>query len=146
MFNLFFIYCSEFVIELVRVDFFIDDFQVMDSQIEFVVDVDYGVYYCGIIKGEFGFIVFLSIFEDGVMGLFSLVRGGNFVFGQLEGNCNEICYILYNDKDVLECMVYDCGMFDDGEGYIWEELQLQFGIWVFSDCVCFYYEVDYDIF
>jgi hypothetical protein len=137
---------SELAIELVKVDLFTDDFQVTDSQTESAADVDYGVHYRGIIKGESGSIASLSVFEDGIMGLFSPSRGGNLVLGQLEGNRNETRYILYNDKDVLERMAYDCGTPDDGEGYTREELQPQAGTRALSDCVRLYYEVDYDIF
>jgi hypothetical protein len=137
---------SELAIELVKVDLFTDDFQVTDSQTESAADVDYGVHYRGIIKGESGSIASLSVFEDGIMGLFSPAEGGNLVLGQLEGNRNETRYILYNDKDVLERMAYDCATPDDGEGYTREELQPQVGTRALSDCVRFYYEVDYDIF
>jgi hypothetical protein len=137
---------SELAIELVKVDLFTDDFQVTDSQTESAADVDYGVHYRGIIKGESGSIASLSVFEDGIMGLFSPARGGNLVLGQLEGKRDETRYILYNDKDVLERMAYDCGTPDDGEGYTREELQPQAGTRALSDCVRFYYEVDYDIF
>lgn len=133
-------------IELVKVDLFTDDFQVTDSQTETAADVDYGVHYRGIIKGASGSIASLSVFEDGVMGLFSPATGGNFVLGKLEGNRNEARYILYNDKEVLQQMAYDCATPDDGEGYTREELQPQIGTRALSDCVRLYYEVDYDIF
>lgn len=137
---------NELEVELVRVDLFTDDFQVTDSQTEAPADVDYGVHYRGVIKGETGSVASLSVFEDGLMGLFSSDATGNLVLGQLEGNRNEARYILYDDSDVLQQMAYDCDTPDDGVGYTREELQPQIGTRALSDCVRLYYEVDYDIF
>jgi hypothetical protein len=137
---------TELEVELVRVDLFTDDFQVTDSQTEAPADVDYGVHYRGIVKGETGSVASLSVFEDGLMGLFSSDATGNLVLGQLEGNRNEARYILYDDRDVLQQMAYDCGTPDDGVGYTREELQPQIGTRALSDCIRLYYEVDYDIF
>ncbi|MEQ8706668.1 MAG: M12 family metallo-peptidase [Phaeodactylibacter sp.] len=137
---------NQLEIELVKVNLFTDDFQVTDSQTEAPAEVDYGVHYRGVIKGEETSVASLSVFEDGMMGLFSSNATGNLVLGQLEGNRNEARYILYNDSDVLQQMAYECGTPDDGVGYTREELQPQIGTRALSDCVRLYYEVDYDIF
>lgn len=47
------------------------DFKVIRGYDDFELNVDIGVYYCGIIKGDEWFIVVISILDGEVMGLIS---------------------------------------------------------------------------
>ena len=68
-------------IELVKVDPFAQGFQVIDSRTGQPADVDLGLHYRGIIKGDEQSIAALSLYENDLMGLFSSQATGNLVLG-----------------------------------------------------------------
>lgn len=133
-------------IELVQVNPFTDDFQVTDSKDEQALEIDLGIHYRGIVKGDVRSIAALSIFEGELMGLFSSDDMGNLVLGKLDGaEYTRGEHVLYDDKNILSEMPIDCGTEDDGIGYTRDELAPTDDGRALTDCVRFYFEVDDDI-
>jgi len=133
-------------IELVKVDLFADGFQVIESHSQQPADVEQGLHYRGILKGEKQTLAALSFYDKDVMGLVSAAATGNLVLGQLKDRSNRGVYILYEDRDILQQLAYDCATPDDGPGYSPEQLKPQAETRALSDCVQLYFEVDYDIY
>ncbi|MCB0644230.1 MAG: hypothetical protein KDC44_21450, partial [Phaeodactylibacter sp.] len=131
-------------LSLVRVDIFTSDFAVTLGSTGEVADVDHGVHYRGIIKGDHRSIAAISVYDDEIMGLIA-DDDGNYVLGKLTGAGFTNEHILYDDKYVLGDMSLDCGTEDDGIGYKPKDLE-----WVaeeksVGDCIRLYIEVDNDI-
>lgn len=133
-------------LELVKVDIFADGFQVTESGTGQAADVELGLHYRGIVKGNSSSIASVSVFSDGFMGLVSTGSDGNLVLGKLEGDQPQELYIFYKDTDVLSKLELDCATPDDGVGYTKEELKPLPSSRALSDCVRMYFEVDYDIY
>ncbi len=57
-----------------------------------------GAYYRGVIKGQPGTVVALSVFEDEIIGVAATPDRGNLVLGRIDEPENRMEYILYSDK------------------------------------------------
>lgn len=108
-------------------------------------EVSVGTHYRGIIQGDAGSVVALSVIEGEVMGLIAS-DAGNLVLGKLqspEWTAGE--HIIYNDINVLHDMPFECGTPDDGIGYKRKDLELSGDTRAVGDCIRLYIEVDHDI-
>jgi hypothetical protein len=137
-------------LELVQVDVVTDDFILRTDVSDGPIEAELGVHYRGIVSGDERSIAAISVLSDGeVMGLVSADQFGNLTMGRLQGDRFESAdHIIYNDKELLLELgsEFSCGTEDDGEGYTREELADQPVGRALTDCVDFFYEVDYDIF
>jgi hypothetical protein len=104
-------------IELVKTNFLPADFKVIaiGKNGALVQPYTAGTYYTGIIKGDETSIATFSVFEGNVMGIFS-TSNGNYVLGSVKDNNKKLTdnYLLYNDFDVVNKPVFECGT---GDGY-----------------------------
>lgn len=130
-------------LELVKVDIFTSDFEVIVASTRQAAQVDLGLHYRGIIKGDDNSVVSLSVFQDEVRGLISS-SSGNLVLGKLKNDGNAGEHILYDDLEVLQKIPFDCGTMDDGVVYKPNDLKYDYNKSP-GDCIRFYIEVDYDI-
>jgi len=133
-------------IELVKVDLFSHDFKVIEATTGQAADVDLGVHYRGVVKGQPNSIAAFSFFENDVMGLVSTDGDGNLVLGKLQGSRHQDRYILYPDDALMETFDLGCATPDDHEGYTKKDLEAYPDQRALSDCVDLYYEVDFDIY
>ncbi|PHN04427.1 zinc-dependent metalloprotease [Flavilitoribacter nigricans] len=136
-------------VELVRVNIFSENFKVRTSSSPTPVEVETGLHYRGIIKGETESVAAVSIFENEVRGLFSSSRLGNLTLGRLpeQGRSPKAeNYILYDDRPVAARQEFECGTPDDGPDYTVDELSYTSRGRDANDCVRVYFEVDNDIF
>ena len=131
-------------LDLVQVDIFTDDFKVTLGSTGMEADVEYGVHYRGIIKGDQTSIAAISVFDNEIMG-FIASNEGNMVIGKLEGTDFNGEHVLYDDREVLGDMHLDCGMPDDGIGYKPKDLEFDPHTKDVGDCIRLYIEVDNDI-
>ncbi|NET32067.1 MAG: hypothetical protein F6K19_08695 [Cyanothece sp. SIO1E1] len=139
-------FTESFAIELVEVDIFTDDFQLIQASDRQPVQVDLGLHYRGIINGDETSIAAISIFEGEVMGLVSSSIG-NFVIGKLKTEKQELKHIIYRDQQVLQELGFDCSTENDGIGYTKEDLTNKHSnAKAEGKCIRFYMEVDHDIF
>jgi hypothetical protein len=105
-----------------------------------------GMHYRGVIDGEKGSVVALSIFEGEVMGLISAPALGNLVLGQLETSRQPGQYVLYQDNEVIKALQFDCSTSDEGPDYRPEQLEAAPTNRSLDNCVNIYLEIDYDVF
>jgi hypothetical protein len=138
---------GEVQVELVRVNLFGPGFNVITASNGQAADVELGLHYRGIVKGNSRSIAALSFFEGDVMGLISSPQNGNLVLGALEGEeAQSKRFILYADKAIQDAYSFECGTDDIGKPYTQEEISDPIQTRSLDDCVGLYYEVDYDIF
>lgn len=131
-------------LELVKVNILADGFSVIESGTETPAEVEHGVHYRGIIKGDPRSFAAVSIFEDEVVALITPSSSdGNLVIAKLPGS--EAEHIIYHDKDVASQEDFHCETPDDGIGYEIEDLRASMDTRTAAKCVKIYFEVDYDI-
>ncbi|HQU99945.1 MAG TPA: M12 family metallo-peptidase, partial [Bacteroidia bacterium] len=97
-----------FTLDVVKQNILSNDFKV-STQNQNQVSYTPGVYYRGIIKGDFNSIAAVSIFNDDVMIMFSNAEG-NFNLGKVNNQHNQ--YFLYNDHLVVNKPAIDCSTTD----------------------------------
>lgn len=138
---------GELELELVRVDIFDGNFSVIESSTGLPAEIDHGLHYRGVIKGDQNSVVAVSIFEDEVTGLISSTATGNLVLAKVKEKNNIQDYVLYNDEDVVEKLSNYCETPDNGPAYTREQLDYEPSAERGpGDCIRIYFEVDHDIF
>jgi hypothetical protein len=135
---------SNFELELVAVDIFSADFTVVQRSDNSVANVNTGLHYRGIIKGDENSVAAISFFGDEVMGLISSSEG-NIVIGKLQNQLSDSKHIIYDDFNVITDLGLDCGTIDDGIGYKAKDLEFTESTKAVGDCIRLYIEVDKDI-
>lgn len=135
---------QEVTLQLVRHQIFTEDFAVYTSE-DGKTRLNYqpGVHYRGIIEGQPGSIVAISIFDDQIMGLIGTDQG-NLVLGPITDD-RDNRHVLYNDQNLDRKAEFECGTLDDGVGYTTEELEEKPASRDAGDCVRVYIEIDDDI-
>lgn len=101
-------------------------------------------HYRGIIKGEEGSLVALSVFEDQITGLIASPERGNLVLTEVDNKPGE--YLLYESTEMDQRRNLDCATPDSYEPYRAEELAPRADLRSAGNCVNVYLEVDYDVF
>lgn len=132
-------------LELVKVDIFTGDFKVTRGYDDSELNVDIGVHYRGIVKGDERSIAAISILDGEVMGLISNDEG-NIVLGRVQDASANGKHIAYNDLNVFTRNEFLCAMPDDGIGYKRKDLEWKGNGRAVGDCIRLYMEADYDIF
>ncbi|MDX1940323.1 MAG: zinc-dependent metalloprotease [Saprospiraceae bacterium] len=136
---------GELELELVQVNILSADFSVTESSATTPTEVEHGVHYRGIVKGDPASLAAISIFDGEVMGILSSASTGNLVIGKLNESASEKKHIVYNDNAVFERETFLCGTADEGAGYAPEDL-LPNASREGAGCVRIYFEVDNDIY
>lgn len=130
-------------LELVRGNVFSPEFTVKTaSNRGATANVDYGLHYWGIVKGQPGTLAGISIFENEVMGMIS-TDSEKYVLGRLEGD-RDNTHILYRERDLKIENPNQC----------WSEMLEEVGNGPVTErsaagpdnCVRMYMEADYTIF
>lgn len=130
-------------LELVRGNVFSPEFTVKTaSNRGATANVDYGLHYWGIVKGQPGTLAGISIFENEVMGMIS-TDAEKYVLGRLEGD-RDNTHILYRERDLKIENPNQC----------WSEMLEEVGNGPVTErsaagpdnCVRMYMEADYTIF
>lgn len=104
------------------------------------------VHYRGMIENDPYSVAGLSVSENEVTAIISNDEG-NFVVGKMEGDNGNV-HVIYNDKDLLKNLSYECGTNTSiPVNPIGEELmKLNPANAQSTNCVNWYYETDYDLF
>jgi hypothetical protein len=137
---------TELNISLVKVELFQEGFGVYTASGSKEAQPDLGVHYRGVIEGYESSVAAISLFEGQVMGLFSAPELGNLVLGALEDARYSGQYIIYDDKEVLAQLDFDCQASDEGPDYTREQLEAPVDSRSLDDCVGVYLEIDHDVF
>ncbi len=136
---------QSFQLELVQVNIFAPDFQVVTSDGNVLYDTEDipGVFYRGIVKGNPNSIATLSVFKDHIRAVIS-DDYGNYVLGQTTDIPNT--YILYNDRYLKLANEFECDTPDDDTRWIDEQIPNyeQNRDAPTGNCIDIYIEADYD--
>ncbi len=138
-------FANRIELELVKVDIFTGDFKVTRGYDDSELNVDTGVHYRGIVKGDDRSIAAISILDGEVMGLISNDER-NIVLGRLQDASANGKHIAYDDLNVFTRREFICAMPDDGIGYKRKDLEWKGNGRAVGDCIRLYMEADYDIF
>ncbi|MEZ5042664.1 MAG: zinc-dependent metalloprotease [Saprospiraceae bacterium] len=139
-------FSNSFELELVKVNIFTPDFQVIKASDKAPAAVNTGLHYRGIIKGDESSIAAISIFDNEIMGLVSS-KSGNIVIGKLQNRKTDDKHIIYDDENIIRDIGMECGTVDDGIGYTNEDLSFKgTNAKTVGDCIRLYIEVDHNIF
>ena len=132
-------------LELVEVFPLAPDFVIREEPSGRIVSHDKGKHYRGIVKGDPGSIVAISLINGEVSGMISCSdTPGNFI---LSKNQTEDSYIVYNDQQIQAFNTRSCSTPDYQVAYTKDELRGNIGASrSLSDCVRIYLEVDNDIY
>lgn len=131
------------VLLLQRVDIGPEDLRVAVASTGAAEELPPGLHYRGIIQGDPESIAAISLFEGQVMGLISS-RHSDRVLGPMEGDGRDL-HVFYDTEDLLASNDATCHTQDDDGTYLPEELQGD-GTERTTNCVRYYWEVDYPIF
>jgi len=131
-------------LQLVKVDIFSDDYQMIEEPSGKVLDIDRGTHYRGIISGKENSLVAISIYQDEVAGFISDNKmEGNYVLGKIQDATSKINqHIIYLDTDMKFEKGRTCDTQDDGKGYEPHELEEVNNGRALTDCVRLLLEVD----
>jgi Metallo-peptidase family M12 len=133
-------------LELMKVSLFAPGFNVTTSTSSGApVTYQHGVHYWGVVKGIDGSLATISVFNNELIGAFSLPQQGNFVVGKLAGNNPQGDHILYAEDDLTAPLQLHCEMPDDNTIFSPEQLDDSFTAQV-TRCVKVYIEADFDLF
>ena len=123
-----------------------NNFKVQSGPERETFDYKPGLYYGG--KTEKGGIAAFSFFENNIIGMISLKKGGNLNIGKLEdASKSSTQYVVYNDKDVANPPKMEChtDKLPNG-GLIGSEDVFTGSSHNMMDCVDMYLEGDYALF
>lgn len=135
-------------LELVKYDFFTDDFTMIEEPSGRIVKIDKGQHYRGIIKGNDQSLVAISIYKDEVAGFVSHPKyEGNFVLGKRkEMSSADAVHMIYLDTNMEFEKGRICDTEDVGTPYTEEDLKDNSDSRALSDCVRLLLEVDFNMY
>jgi hypothetical protein len=135
-------------LQLVKYDFFTDDYTMIEEPSGRIIEIDRGNHYRGIIKGNDKSLVAISIYENEVAGFVSHPKyAGNFVLGKRKKTSkSDTAHMIYLDTDMTFETGRVCETEDVGPGYKDEDLKDHSDSRALSDCVRLLLEVDYNMY
>lgn len=133
-------------IKLYKVNPFAEGFHV-DTNFKKNIAYEKGVYYRGIINGDYTSVVSFNFFKDECNGIISASDLGNIVVGKLDKPQNTTEYIIYSDskmkvKNDFDCFTKDALVDTHNE----EDGRTTNRDGLSTRCVTVYFEVDYNLF
>jgi hypothetical protein len=104
-----------------------------------------GVYYRGIVKGDYTSVVSFNFFNNELNGIISNNELANVVIGKLDKANNKTDYIIYSDANLKVLNDTQCSLKVDDSTLV--DLPISGNKSVTSArCVTMYFEIDYDLF
>lgn len=135
---------SNVVVDLYQVKPFAEGFHV-DTDKQKNVYYQRGVYYRGIVKGDYTSIVSFNFFNNEFNGIISNNELSNLVVGKLDKANNQTDYIIYADANLRVLNDSQCSLKVDKSATV--DLPVISNKSVTSArCVTVYFEIDYDLF
>lgn len=119
------------------------ELETSDGQ-EFTAAQSSGKHYRGVIAGEEGSFVAVSVFKDHIMALIASTERGNLVLAEAEDTPGE--YLLYESTEMDKRQPFDCSTEDSYVPYRPEELAPQADLRAASNCVNVFLEIDSDVY
>lgn len=130
-------------VQLYKVNLLAQGFHV-DTDKSKSIPYEQGVYYRGIVKGDFKSVVSFNFFKNELNGIISNQRLNNLVIGKLNKKDNQTDYVIYSDSDLTAQNHIECHTKEVVEQpYLNTKRQTQKQ----SDrCVTMYFEIDNNLF
>lgn len=134
---------TEILVSLYKVNLFTEDFQI-DTDKSKNIEYTKGVYYRGIVKGDYTSIATFNFFNNEFNGVLSSDVYTNLVVGKLDKPGNSTDYIVYSDKFYKGPTGFSCS-FKDDNGIEMKSQSTDKNV-LTTRCVSIYFEIDYDLY
>ncbi|MEC4003370.1 M12 family metallo-peptidase [Flavobacterium sp. SUN052] len=131
-------------LDLYKVDLFSEDFHV-DTDKQKNISYNKGVYYRGIVNGDYTSVACFNFFENELNGMVSNDELSNLIIGKLDKINNTTDYIIYADSNLKIQNGYECSFKDDETIRNKETTNANRDI-ASTRCVTMYFEIDYNLF
>lgn len=131
-------------IQLYKVTIFSEGFHV-DSDKQKNIPYQKGVFYRGIIKGDYTSVASFNFFNNEFNGIASGNAFSNLVIGKLNIKNNTQNYVVYDDENLKVSNDFQCGVKDDETLHSNEIPSTNKDI-ASARCVSVYFEIDYNLF
>jgi len=128
-------------VQLYKVNIFAEGFH-LDTNKSKSVNYEPGVYYRGIVKGDWGSVASVSFFNNELSGIISARGIQNLVIGKLDKPGNDSEYIIYSDANLKVSNNFKCTTKDDLSPVDTSSRSEQGA----SKCVTMFFEIDYNIY
>lgn len=130
-------------ISLYRVTIFAEGFQI-DTDKQKDISYEPGVYYRGIVKGDYTSVVSFNFFHNELSAIISSNDLANLVIGKIDKQDNVEDYIIYSDsnfkiENTFQCSVKDDAPKDDAKTVYSRDIAS-------TKCATVYFEIDHDIY
>jgi hypothetical protein len=135
---------SEVITKLYKVNPFAEGFHIDTDKAE-RVSYEKGVYYRGIVEGDYTSVVSLNFFNNEFNGIISSTELTNLVVGKLDKPNNNSDYIVYADSKMKVLNDFQCGV-NDEHNHNQNTNELDGRNVSSTRCVTTYLEIDFDIF
>ena len=133
---------QQVTIDLYQVDIFFEGFHV-DTDKQKNVSYQKGVYYRGIVKGDYTSIASFNFFNNELNGIVSNHNLSNLVIGKLDKKSNTTDYVIYADANLKVNNNFRCDFKDDESKRVSSSHKKATTV---SRCATVYFEIDYDLY
>ncbi len=129
------------IVDLIKVDPFAPGFEVFTSDSDQPAQIEHGVFYRGVIQGQYNTVAAFTVFKNEIIGMIS-TQTSNIVLHPIEKSAGE--FMVYEDIDVLHDLPFTCSsdMLEDISSNIERKAKSR----ATGDCVRVYLECDYALF
>jgi len=131
-------------VDLYQVNLVAEGFHV-DTDKEKNIAYQKGVYYRGIVKGDYASVVSFNFFNNELNGVISSPELTNVVIGKLDKKNNTTDYIIYADTNLKKANSFQCS-FKDDESRSATTKQSANKSTSSTRCVTMYFEIDYTLY
>jgi len=133
-------------VSLYKVNLFTEDFQIDTDKFKNIA-YEKGVYYRGIVKGDYTSVASFNFFNNEFNGILSTNELSNVVVGKLDKPNNVNDYVVYSDANYKGPIENFCSFKDDeGKPMDLTNKSDQSKNAATTRCVTMYFEIDYDVF
>lgn len=137
---------STVLVSLYKVNLFTEDFQIDTDKIK-NIPYEKGVYYRGIVKGDYTSVASFNFFNNEFNGVLSTNELSNVVVGKLDKPNNVNDYVVYSDANYRGPIENLCSFKDEaGKPMDLTDNGDQNRDVNTTRCVTMYFEIDYDVF
>jgi hypothetical protein len=134
------------LVSLYKVNLFTEDFQIDTDKFK-NISYQKGVYYRGIVKGDYTSVASFNFFNNEFNGVLSTNQLSNLVVGKLDKPNNVNDYVIYSDANYRGPIENSCSFKDDeGKPMDLTNKGDQSRDIATTRCVTMYFEIDYDVF
>ena len=131
-------------IDLFKVDLFSEGFHI-DTDKQKNINYNKGVYYRGIVKGDYTSVACFNFFQSELNGMVSNDELSNLIIGKLDKINNTTDYIVYVDSNLKAQNGFECGYKDDETQHSNQSSETNRDA-LSTRCVTMYFEIDYNLF